>query len=84
MVIASLIKIVCLLIAIAYYTAAERKIMASIQRRTGPNVVGLWGLLQPLADGLKLVAKELLIPSRSNAWIFVLAPISILTLSLLS
>ena len=54
-----LIKIVCLLISIAYYTLAERKIMAAIQRRRGPNVVGIWGLLQPLADGLKLLTKEI-------------------------
>jgi NADH-quinone oxidoreductase subunit H len=61
-----LLKVVCLLIAIAYYTIAERKIMAAIQRRRGPNVVGFWGLLQPLADGLKLVAKELVIPTHAN------------------
>lgn len=79
-----LLKIVCLLIAIAYYTIAERKIMAAIQRRRGPNVVGFWGLLQPLADGLKLVAKEMIIPSHSNSRIFVVAPLTILTLGLLS
>jgi NADH-quinone oxidoreductase subunit H len=79
-----LVKIVCLLVAIAYYTIAERKIMAAIQRRRGPNVVGFWGLLQPLADGLKLVAKEMVIPSHSNSRIFVIAPLTILTLGLLS
>lgn len=79
-----LLKIVCLLVAIAYYTIAERKIMAAIQRRRGPNVVGFWGLLQPLADGLKLVAKEMVIPSHSNSRIFVVAPLTILTLGLLS
>jgi NADH-quinone oxidoreductase subunit H len=79
-----LVKTVCLLIAIAYFTAAERKIMASIQRRRGPNVVGVWGLLQPLADGLKLIAKEMLIPTKTNSQIFVAAPILILTLSLIS
>jgi NADH-quinone oxidoreductase subunit H len=79
-----LLKIVCLLVAIAYYTIAERKIMAAIQRRRGPNVVGFWGLLQPLADGLKLVAKEMVIPSHSNSRIFVIAPLCVLTLSLLS
>jgi NADH-quinone oxidoreductase subunit H len=79
-----LLKIICLLIAIAYYTIAERKIMAAIQRRRGPNVVGFWGLLQPLADGLKLVAKEMVIPSHSNSRIFVLAPLVILTLGLLN
>jgi NADH:ubiquinone oxidoreductase subunit H len=79
-----ILKIVCLLVAIAYYTIAERKIMAAIQRRRGPNVVGFWGLLQPLADGLKLIAKEMVIPSHSNSRIFVIAPLSVLTLSLLS
>ena len=79
-----LIKIICLLVAIAYYTIAERKIMAAIQRRRGPNVVGFWGLLQPLADGLKLIAKEMIIPSHSNSRIFVVAPLCILTLSLSS
>jgi NADH-quinone oxidoreductase subunit H len=79
-----LIKIVCLLVAIAYYTLAERKIMAAIQRRRGPNVVGFWGLLQPLADGLKLIAKEMVIPSHANSRIFVIAPLSILTLGLLN
>lgn len=80
----TLIKVVCLLVAIAYYTIAERKIMAAIQRRRGPNVVGFWGLLQPLADGLKLIAKEMVIPSHSNSRIFVIAPLCILTLGLLN
>lgn len=79
-----LLKVVCLLVAIAYFTIAERKIMAAIQRRRGPNVVGFWGLLQPLADGLKLVAKEMVIPSHANSRIFVVAPLVILTLSLLN
>jgi NADH:ubiquinone oxidoreductase subunit H len=61
-----LIKIVCLLIGIAYYTVAERKIMASVQRRVGPSIVGIWGLLQPLADGGKLILKELILPTRAN------------------
>ena len=50
--------IVPLLIAVAYFTIAERKIMGAIQRRRGPNVVGYIGLMQPLADGLKLFVKE--------------------------
>ena len=77
-----LIKIILLLISIAYFTIAERKVMAAIQRRKGPNVVGFWGLLQPLADGLKLLVKEMLIPTKANPIIFILAPIVILTLSL--
>ncbi len=80
----NLAKIVCLLIAIAYYTIAERKCMAAIQRRRGPNVVGYWGLLQPLADGFKLLCKEIVLPSRANSFIFILAPVLILGLSLVS
>lgn len=79
-----LIKVVCLLIAIAYYTIAERKVMAAIQRRRGPNVVGMWGLLQPLADGLKLIVKELVIPSHANSRIFIVAPLFALALSFMN
>lgn len=79
-----LLKIVTLLVSIAYYTLSERKIMAAAQRRKGPNVVGLFGLLQPLADGLKLLSKELVIPSAANSRIFLLAPLLILVLSLIS
>jgi NADH-quinone oxidoreductase subunit H len=82
--ICSLLKIVCILIAVAYFTIAERKVMAAIQRRKGPNVVGFWGLLQPLADGAKLTFKELLIPTRANATIFLIAPIMVLILSMIS
>lgn len=84
-VIASIIlfKIVCVLISVAYFTIAERKIMAAIQRRKGPEIVGAFGLLQPLADGLKLLIKKVLLPARANVAIFLLAPILLLTLSLL-
>jgi len=78
-----LIIVVPLLIAVAYFTLAERKVIASIQRRRGPNVVGIWGLLQPLADGLKLLVKESIFPSNSNIIIFVLAPVITFLLSLL-
>ena len=64
-----------LLISVAYLTLIERKVMASIQRRKGPDVVGLFGLLQPLADGLKLFIKETVLPSSANTSIFILAPI---------
>jgi NADH-quinone oxidoreductase subunit H len=66
--------VVPLLIAVAYFTIAERKIMGAIQRRRGPNVIGYIGLLQPLADGLKLFAKETTLPTSANNAIFLLAP----------
>ena len=64
-----------LLLAVAWFTLLERKIMAGIHRRRGPNVVGAWGLLQPLADGLKLILKETILPSSANTVIFIIAPI---------
>nr|WQF69420.1 NADH dehydrogenase subunit 1 [Bostrychia moritziana] len=73
-----------LLIAVAYLTLAERKIMASIQRRKGPNVVGIYGLLQPLADGLKLFVKETILPSSASTKIFIIAPILTFFVGLLS
>ena len=76
--------VVPLLISVAYFTIAERKIMGIIQRRKGPNVIGLVGLLQPLADGLKLFSKETILPSNSNVIIFLLAPILTFLLSLIS
>jgi NADH-quinone oxidoreductase subunit H len=79
-----IVKIVCLLVSIAYYTHAERKIMAAFQRRVGPNVVGPLGLLQPLADGLKLAGKEFVTPSHSNSKIFVTVAMLLLTLALLT
>jgi NADH-quinone oxidoreductase subunit H len=66
-----LFKVVLLLISVAYFTLAERKIMASIQRRRGPNVVGFWGLLQPLADGLKVLFKEGIRPSIAEKPLFI-------------
>ena len=66
--------VVPLLIAVAYFTIAERKIMGAIQRRRGPNVVGYIGLLQPLADGLKLFVKETTLPNSGNINVFLLAP----------
>jgi NADH-quinone oxidoreductase subunit H len=79
-----LILVLPLLIAVAYFTLAERKILASIQRRRGPNVVGTFGLLQPLADGLKLFVKETILPSNADIILFILAPILTFFLSLLS
>jgi NADH-quinone oxidoreductase subunit H len=75
--------VIPLLLAVAYFTLAERKIMGSIQRRRGPNVIGFMGLLQPLADGLKLFSKETILPSNANITIFILAPLITFILSLM-
>ena len=75
--------VIPLLISVAYFTIAERKFMGSIQRRRGPNVIGFLGLLQPLADGLKLFVKETILPSNSNVYVFLLAPILTFVLSLI-
>lgn len=80
----SLMTLVPLLISIAFFTLAERKVMASIQRRRGPNVVGMWGLLQPFADGLKALIKELIIPYQANRFLFILAPSITFVLSLIN
>ena len=71
-----------LLIAVAYFTLIERQVLAAIQRRQGPNIVGFYGLLQPLADGLKLFLKETILPKSSNMIIFILAPVFNFALSL--
>ena len=76
--------IVPVLIAVAFFTVAERKIMGAIQRRRGPNVIGYMGLLQALADGLKLFVKETTLPSNSNLTVFLLAPMLSFILSLIS
>ena len=77
-----LFVIVPLLISVAYFTLAERKILGTIQRRMGPNVIGTYGLLQPLADGLKLFIKEALIPSSANKVLFIISPIITFIVSL--
>lgn len=79
-----LVVVVPLLISVAYFTLAERKILGAIQRRRGPNVVGVYGLLQPLADGLKLFLKETIIPSSANKFIFIISPIVFFVVSLMS
>lgn len=80
----SLCIIICVLIAVAYFTLLDRKIMAAVQRRRGPNVVGIWGILQPLADGLKLLIKESITPVNANNFLFVFAPVLTFILSLVN
>jgi NADH-quinone oxidoreductase subunit H len=63
------------MLAVAYYTYAERKIIGYMQDRIGPNRVGPYGLLQPIADALKLLFKEIIIPTKSNRYLFIVAPI---------
>ncbi len=78
-----LIIIVPLLISVAYFTLAERKILGAIQRRRGPNVIGTFGLLQPLSDGFKLLVKETVLPSNANKFLFILSPIITFVISLM-
>ncbi len=66
--------LVPVLISVAYLTYAERKVMAAMQLRMGPNVVGPFGLLQPIADGAKLFLKETIVPTGANKVVFILAP----------
>lgn len=76
--------IVPMLLAVAYLTLFERKILAAVQIRTGPNVVGLFGLLQPLADGAKLLLKELTHPTAADKVVFYVAPMITFFLAVLS
>lgn len=76
--------VVPLLVAVAYLTYAERKVMGAIQLRQGPNIVGPFGLLQPFADGLKLFAKEQVLPAGANRIVFYLAPMMTFFLSLVA
>src|SRR6266567_2267066 len=80
------ISVLCALLlgAIAYFTYAERKVLAYSQLRKGPNVVGPFGLFQPIADGLKLLMKETVIPSGANRIVFVAAPMATFSLALVA
>ena len=78
-----IIVIIPVLIALAYLTLAERKLLGYMQARKGPNVVGIYGLLQPLADGAKLFTKEMVIPNHTNLILYFISPIMFLTLALL-
>jgi NADH-ubiquinone oxidoreductase chain 1 len=78
-----LLVIVPSLLSVAFITIAERKTMASMQRRLGPNIVGYYGLLQAFADALKLLLKEYISPTQANIILFFLGPIITLIFSLL-
>lgn len=78
-----LIVTVPVLLSVAFLTVAERKTMASMQRRLGPNIVGYYGLLQAFADALKLLLKEYVSPTQANIVLFFLGPVVTLVFSLL-
>nr|YP_009407596.1 NADH dehydrogenase subunit 1 [Modiolus philippinarum]ASB29980.1 NADH dehydrogenase subunit 1 [Modiolus philippinarum] len=74
---------VCALMAVAWFTLLERKVLGYIMNRKGPNKVGVLGVIQPLADGVKLFSKELVVPTYSNIFPFILCPIVTLFVALL-
>lgn len=78
-----ILVLVPMLLSVAFVTVAERKTMASMQRRLGPNAVGFYGLLQAFADALKLLLKEYVAPSQSNIILFFIGPVITLVFSLL-
>jgi NADH-quinone oxidoreductase subunit H len=83
-VIEALVLLVPLLIGVAYLTYAERKVLAAMQLRKGPNVVGPFGLWQPFADAIKMIMKETVIPAGANRLLFLLAPMLTMGLALIA
>src|SRR6201992_3756845 len=78
-----ILVVVPALLVVAFTTVAERKTMASMQRRLGPNIVGYYGLLQAFADALKLILKEYVSPTQANIILFFICPVITLIFSLL-
>ncbi len=78
----AILLMVALLLGVAYLTFVERKVIGYMQLRVGPNVVGPFGLLQPIADGVKLLHKETIIPMAANKLLFLIAPVLFFSLSL--
>ena len=83
-VVQTLAMLVPVLISVAYLTLAERKVMAAMQARKGPNVVGPFGLLQPFADALKMLMKETIVPTGANRILFIVAPLLTMTLAMIA
>jgi NADH-quinone oxidoreductase subunit H len=77
-----LVIIIPLMLGVAYYTYIERKVIAYMHDRIGPNRVGKFGLLQPFADAIKLLLKELIVPTKSNKYLYIIAPILVIGPSL--
>jgi len=77
----SLIAVILLLLSVAFTTLLERKLIAIVQKRIGPSYSGLFGILQPFADAIKLIIKQLVYPKLSDRFCFILAPISIFLFS---
>jgi NADH-quinone oxidoreductase subunit H len=80
----TLAMLVPVLVSVAYLTLAERKVMAAMQMRKGPNVVGPFGLMQPFADALKMLMKETIIPTGANRVLFIVAPLLTMTLAMIA
>ena len=83
-VVQTLAMLVPVLISVAYLTLAERKVMAAMQMRRGPNVVGPFGLLQPFADALKMLMKETIVPTGASRTLFLMAPLLTMTLAMIA